>query len=738
MSLLYALARGHALVHGRRRLEEADMPIVARAALESTPNDRRAVLRLLLAHQGSASTADVERALRCSAPTARAILETLEHLGAGQFQNPGPPSPGTFRLASDLTWLLNDGANPHGYSDSIEKNPTPCAPEPVASVDEPFPSLEGHVQTLAIGDGPELRVEHVPAEQLEQRDRFRAFLTDAFESRAALAIDLEATGKDPHAVGFTVRLWSISDGHTAFVVDARDERSCELVRALLSRYPHALLVHNGYAYDLAIAVRELGVDVGLVSRRARELRLIDTMLLSRLVHPDAKRIGLKEMAARYFGDGAADPDRARAKAFRSAKADWATIDAAHPALVAYAGADAALTQRLHERLRAEAGSDRLIELEHRVAAICLRAGLRGFAVDPDAAADLEAHLAVEEQRLEQALAAQGIVRIATDVGRASIVAALEREGLSIENGKLDKAVLAPLAAAGSAVARDVLSFRRAAKFRALYASMFARALEQDGRLHAYARSLAATTGRMAISGVPLQTAPKEIEPGDDLDGSSRLAVRDVLVADPGYVVGSVDYRAMELRLAAGLSRDGALRAVVEAGDPHAEVARALFGAEPTARQRDIAKTVNFAAMYGMQAHGLALRLGISHGQAQAFLDSWWARFPQLQCYATQLSDNDRSPWRRRLPVDAARHAKLNHRIQAAGRDVFCAGLLRLEDHGLVDHLALPLHDEYVLTVPEHEAHALVAQVAATVSNALGGVALPVNENIGGRSWGSAK
>ena len=66
MSLLYALARGHALVHGRRQLTEADLPIVARAALESTLNDRRAVMRILLANDGIATTAHVQKQLRCS------------------------------------------------------------------------------------------------------------------------------------------------------------------------------------------------------------------------------------------------------------------------------------------------------------------------------------------------------------------------------------------------------------------------------------------------------------------------------------------------------------------------------------------------------------------------------------------------------------------------------------------------------------------------------------------------
>jgi hypothetical protein len=112
MSLLYALARGHALIHGRRQLTMADTALVARAALESTPNDRRAVIRVLLAQDGVATTKDVEKALRCSAPTARAILETLEKLGIGEFVNPGPPTVGTLTLDESLRWLLEDSVGP--------------------------------------------------------------------------------------------------------------------------------------------------------------------------------------------------------------------------------------------------------------------------------------------------------------------------------------------------------------------------------------------------------------------------------------------------------------------------------------------------------------------------------------------------------------------------------------------------------------------------------------------------
>jgi hypothetical protein len=149
MSLLYALARGHALVHGRRQLSEEDLPIVARAALESTPNDRRAVIRILLANAGTATTTDVEKALRCSAPTARAILETLDHLGVGSFENPGPPVTATLVLADWLRWILvcpaadplkkkrRRGGNAHSSTGSEQSAQSPAS-DPTPPVADRF------------------------------------------------------------------------------------------------------------------------------------------------------------------------------------------------------------------------------------------------------------------------------------------------------------------------------------------------------------------------------------------------------------------------------------------------------------------------------------------------------------------------------------------------------------------------------------------------------------------------
>lgn len=106
MSLLYALARGHAIIHGRTQLTGDDLPIVRRVALESVPYDRRAAMRLFVERGGSATTSDLCGAIGCSAPTARAIFETMEKLGIGRYHNPGPPNAATLTLDGELRELF--------------------------------------------------------------------------------------------------------------------------------------------------------------------------------------------------------------------------------------------------------------------------------------------------------------------------------------------------------------------------------------------------------------------------------------------------------------------------------------------------------------------------------------------------------------------------------------------------------------------------------------------------------
>jgi DNA polymerase-1 len=729
--------------------------LIRKTGWDSVPAVRTAVLSILVEKDGPATRSDLEERSGLPRKTVERVAEDLAVLGlierskndAGHWRydlseiarqywqnDPQPDTP---------EQPANGAAEPKTGTWPEMSDPPRITREKEARIevaDELAAAFEGQDQTIAIGRGAPVEAHRLPPDATgEQRSQLRRFLADAARRQAVLAIDCETTGVDPY--GLDVRVWSVSDGAQAWAIDARDAASTGQLAADLARFPGPITAHN-ITFDLPVAIRTLGLDADSFTRRARAGALIDTMILARLAHPDERRIGLKEIARLELGDGAPDPEQRLKLAFRHLKghADekWRHVDPAHPAYWAYAASDAAITARLHDRLRAGL-DDEFVAREMRVAMICLRAGLRGWRVDPDAAQELQRDLAAEQDQLEKRLRRVGITSVTTAAGRAAITDALRREGHTLDGTSLAKGALDPVALAGSQVARDVLALRTATKFNSLFVPLFTGAGERDGRLHAFPLTLATVTGRMSLPGVPLQTAPKgELELGGG-DGSITAAVRSALVAEEGNVTAGVDFSTMELRIAAALSGDARLRQAVEQGDAHVAVAKRLFDtARPTAKQRAAAKTVNFGVLYGMGGDGLARRLKITDDQARAFVDRWWQAFPAVRKLRERLAREERvSLWGRRLPADdVPPHIALNHVIQGYGRDIFAAGLLALDDAGADAHLLLPLHDEYVLQLDRATAADDAEEIARLVQSRLREVELPVETSIGSRSWAS--
>src|SRR5207245_594440 len=56
VATLYNLARGRALVYGRRELTADDLPLVTDVALSSMPHERAKLLRALIEHAGRLNT----------------------------------------------------------------------------------------------------------------------------------------------------------------------------------------------------------------------------------------------------------------------------------------------------------------------------------------------------------------------------------------------------------------------------------------------------------------------------------------------------------------------------------------------------------------------------------------------------------------------------------------------------------------------------------------------------------
>jgi hypothetical protein len=100
-------AWGHALVHGRQHLSEADLPLVAQVAVSSMPSECALVFRRLV-QQKEMTVGQVQAALGVkSAETARGVMEGLERRGVMEYTRAGPGKAAILRFRPEWAWCTS-------------------------------------------------------------------------------------------------------------------------------------------------------------------------------------------------------------------------------------------------------------------------------------------------------------------------------------------------------------------------------------------------------------------------------------------------------------------------------------------------------------------------------------------------------------------------------------------------------------------------------------------------------
>lgn len=173
---------------------------------------------------------------------------------------------------------------------------------------------------------------------------------------------------------------------------------------------------------------------------------------------------------------------------------------------------------------------------------------------------------------------------------------------------------------GHECARLLSEYRQKSILASMFANKLGRIAAQypDGRLHPSLNQTGTATGRFSSSDPNAQQIPAHSELGK--------AIKSCFVPrDGGYVFVSADYSQLELRYLAHLCRWGALFDAVHRGDDlHQAVADQL------GESRDVGKMMNFAVVYGAGAWKVSHSLGCSEREAQAFLDLYYRRFPEIK------------------------------------------------------------------------------------------------------------
>lgn len=116
ISILYGLARGHAIINGRRTVTEEDLPLVIAVALSSMPDDRRQVIDLMIdpdnpdkeSPRGQVTSTELAEILTFSKPTALDTMKKIGLLNIGKNDDGSGPMPSKLILNDFYGWLLTD------------------------------------------------------------------------------------------------------------------------------------------------------------------------------------------------------------------------------------------------------------------------------------------------------------------------------------------------------------------------------------------------------------------------------------------------------------------------------------------------------------------------------------------------------------------------------------------------------------------------------------------------------
>ena len=416
------------------------------------------------------------------------------------------------------------------------------------------------------------------------------------------------------------------------------------------------------------------------------------------------------------------------------------------------------------RLTARPASLRVYEeLELPLVPVLARMELAGILVDPGALATLSVDLGARLARLEAEIhAAAGEpfnVGSPPQLGRVLF----EKLGYPV----LKKTAKTKSYATGSEVLEElllkgfgplpglVLEWRELSKLKGTYVDALPKHVAKDGRIHTRFDQAVAATGRLSSNDPNLQNIPVRTEAG--------RAIRKAFVAPKGRLLVSADYSQVELRLLAHLSGDEALIETFRRGDDiHRATAARIFGSHPdlvSADQRRGAKTINFGILYGMGPFALAGQLGVSQGEAKAFIAAYFQQFPSIRACLDRILAQARETGAtetifgrlRPIPGIADRnHAVRSNAERMAMNAPFQGSAADLIKKAMVDlgarlsaelpsaRMLLQVHDELVLECDEKDA-ARAADLARETMEGAASLAVPLTvETARGPDWAAAK
>jgi DNA polymerase-1 len=553
-----------------------------------------------------------------------------------------------------------------------------------------------------------------------------------------IAVDTETDGLDfleSNLVGVSLSEkfgegWYLPIGHAEKTVNLPKEKTLALLKQLLEN-PKVQKFGQNIKFDLHI-FRRYGIEITPVS--------FDTMLASYVTNPSERQHSLDYLAFKHF-----DFHKTPIKDLIGSGKTQSTFDKVPiEKATAYACEDADFTYRLRSIFAPLIDDLEMNNLYYNIELPLIKvlADMEedGVRIDPDFLANLSGEMDKKLADLSKQIFA--IAGLEFNINSTQQLSHILFEKLNLPSkGKTasgkgfstDVRVLEELAKVHD-FPRLVLEYRSFGKLKSTYVDSLPKMINQrTGRVHTSYNQTIAATGRLSSTDPNLQNIPIRTDEGREIR-------RAFIARDKSYQILSADYSQIELRILAHYTEDPNLvDAFLKGEDIHARTAAAVFGVdlkEVTSAQRRIAKTTNFAIIYGVTAFGLSQQTDLTPHESQKFIDKYFEQYPGIRKYIDDTIAFARKSGyvttlynrRRYLPEinDSNRNVRqfaertaINTPIQGTAADIIKVAMLKIHKalKGKKSRMILQVHDELVFDVHESELEAVKKIVVDGMQNA---------------------
>jgi DNA polymerase-1 len=296
----------------------------------------------------------------------------------------------------------------------------------------------------------------------------------------------------------------------------------------------------------------------------------------------------------------------------------------------------------------------------------------------------------------------------------------------------------------------ITSYREVTKLKNTYVDTLPEQVDKNSKLHTTFSLAIAPTGRLSSADPNLQNIPVKTDLGRN--------IRTAFVAERGNALVSADYSQFELRLAAALSGDkNMIDAFNRDADIHTETAVQIYdiaAEKVTKAQRSSVKEVNFGIMYGLGAHALSERTGMTFAEAKAFIERYFEIRPSLKKYielqrklALEQGYVETIMGRRRPTPDVrssnfavregAYRAAVNMPLQGSAADIMKLAMIEVDKKLPASaQMLLQIHDSILVEAPAKEAEAVGEIMKQTMENTYTKLPVKLKADISvGKNWG---